>query len=90
MTEHTAILASVAAYYAFNCFAGAMMAPLPGQERTAYGYAFRVVQSLAANSHRFIEARLPGLAAEIAAAEAKVFSRSSTHPDPPSSASKSV
>jgi hypothetical protein len=51
-----------------NAAAGAMLAPLPGQERTRYGYWFRFVQKLASNSGQ-LEAALPAIARELAAEE---------------------
>lgn len=44
--------------FVFNALAGAMLPPLPGRERSFYGYVYRVAQSLAANALRVAEARL--------------------------------
>ncbi len=44
--------------FVFNALAGAMLPPLPGRERTFYGYVYRVAQVLAANALRVAEARL--------------------------------
>ena len=70
MIPHTplAVGITLGAYWLFSSAAGAMLPPAPGQERTRYGFFFRLVQNLAANGHR-LEQRFPGLAAELAAAE---------------------
>jgi hypothetical protein len=49
-----------------NVFADAMLPPLPGRERTRYGFWYRVMQRLASNSGK-LEAALPMLAKELAA-----------------------
>lgn len=61
-----ACLAVGAVLHLLNAAAGAMLPPLPGQERTRYGYWYRLVQKLASNGDR-LEAALPAIARELAA-----------------------
>jgi len=66
------VVLAVVAYYVFSAAAGAMLPPEEGKERTWYGFWFRLIQTLAANSHRLADEKLlPALAKEIAAEEEK-------------------
>lgn len=57
-----------ATLHVLNAMAGAMLPPPPGQERTRYGYWYRLAQKLASNSDK-LEAALPVIARELAAEE---------------------
>lgn len=57
------VIVTVLVYYVFSAGAGAMLPPVAGQERTFYGYLFRFIQTLAANSHRVAFSRLAALSA---------------------------
>lgn len=64
------VVLACAAYYLFAALAGAMLPPLLGEERTWYGYWYRVAQTLAANSHR-LPAMIPELALKLQASAAE-------------------
>ncbi len=59
MSLHTVVVVGVTlgAYFLFAAAVDAMLPPLPGKERTTYGYLYRVLQGLAANASRLAEAR---------------------------------
>jgi len=52
------VIISLSCYYLFSAMVGAMLPPLPGQERTTYGFWFRALNQIAANAHRLVENQL--------------------------------
>lgn len=57
MHLNSTVILTLVGYFLFSAAAGAMLPPLPAQERGLYGWLYRFAQVVAANAHRLAEAR---------------------------------